>query len=174
MTITIPATTSMSSWAAERRHFGLIVQRTEVIQDETGRSLVVLVLDPHTTAGEVVTIAEPEAEQQADYPVEADLPTQPAKLDDLIPDMLARAAADPGIPKRATLGRGLRIDLMVKDAQIHLQLSRLGVFPSEQEWKTVIKRLGDAAATAGEPGKKTYQGRRYLAGTWTRTEASSE
>lgn len=174
MTITIPATTPMNAWAKERHRFGLVVRRTEVIQDENGKSLVVLVLDPYTKTGEVVTIADPEPVTPPDYPVEADLPTQPAKLDDLMPDMLARAIADPGIPKRATLGRGLRIDLMVKDSQLHLQLSRLGVFPSEQEWNTVIKRLGDAAAAAGEPEKKTYQGRRYLAGTWSLAEAPGE
>jgi hypothetical protein len=176
MTITLTPTVPINQWPAERDRHGLAVLSTAVEYDESGCMSVTLMLEPVTRNGEIIKIAcDPIAGDPKPcmpVPSEMDMPQQPKTLRDLMTDMLARASADPGIPKRAFLGGGLRIDLLVKDGHVNLQLSRQRVDPSLIEWKTTLKHLPDPVEV--EPVARKYQGRHYLIGSWTLEDRSSE
>ncbi len=53
--------------------------------------------------------------------------------------LVRRAEAHPGLPVRQPLGKGLRVDVMVKDGETYLQISRDNVWPSAREWSTVTR-----------------------------------
>lgn len=58
-----------------------------------------------------------------------------ATLDQLV----KRAEAHPGVAQRQPLSRGLRVDVMVKDGQTYLQISRDNIWPTQQEWSIVAR-----------------------------------
>lgn len=53
--------------------------------------------------------------------------------------LVKRAEAHPGEPQRQPLSKGLRVDVMIKDGQTYLQISRDNIWPSPKEWSTVAR-----------------------------------
>ncbi len=81
-------------------------------------------------------------------------------------DKLVRDAEDhPAAAQRQTLFRGLRVDVMLKSNQLHVQLSRSNVYPSDQEWRTVLRSL-PYAVNGVEPLRMEHGGRFWLRGHW--------
>lgn len=62
----------------------------------------------------------------------------------LLEDLVRRAKNAPGFPARQTLKNGLRVDVLILiyetgESETFLQLYRPNVYPSPQEWMTVLK-----------------------------------
>lgn len=66
-----------------------------------------------------------------------------------------------------TLKHGLMVEVGI-GAQFNLRLSRAGVTPSENEWRTVVTYLPDAykPAVPLAPHEAQRNGRRYLEAHW--------
>ncbi len=78
--------------------------------------------------------------------------------------LVERAETESETPQRITLPRRLRVDIKIKRGQLLLQLSRAGVYPSEQEWKSVLAALH---YPVNNPfSKMEYGGRCFLRGTF--------
>lgn len=160
--IEIPQTVSINAWAAERDRLGLQVKGSIVNSGPDGLS-VTLILDRQTTKGEPVSIkglSDPEPEQPA---VNGQKPK--ASLREIMAALIEAAKADQGIPKRHTLGHGLRIDVRAMGGKLYLQLSRDGKGPSDTEWATTMTH------TPGAPKSLEYTtitngGRVYMCASW--------
>lgn len=86
-------------------------------------------------------------------------------------DQLVRdAAAHPGQPRRQPLTRGLRVDVMVRDGETHLQISRANTWPSPREWNIVTRDWPQPVPNI--LAKRIFdQGRYYLKAKWHTIEA---
>lgn len=62
-----------------------------------------------------------------------------SKLDDILRDTITQASEKPNIPAKCRLQRGLVISITATDKAYSLSLARDDVYPSPQEWKTVIQ-----------------------------------
>lgn len=108
----------------------------------------------------------PQADQNPPTPTGA-VPSKPQtkSLTVIISEMLEAADSNPGMAIRNELPGGLRLDILLKDNQTHLQLSRQGVSPSDIEWKTVLKYW--PYPIAGLHYRLLIrEGRRYLVASW--------
>jgi hypothetical protein len=83
------------------------------------------------------------------------------KLKAIMNTMIERAQGEPCKPIVTDLGHGLRIHLIYQDDALKLYLSRIGVYPSNQEWITVLQSIGYQSSLFAQ-GKK--EGRFYLYG----------
>lgn len=89
-----------------------------------------------------------------------------SKLSKTLRGMLERCLTQPGRAERASLGHGLRIDMMVDlEGVCRLQISREGTFPSEKEWETVIKHWPGTLPFVSTD-RIEYNSRCYIRGRW--------
>lgn len=82
-----------------------------------------------------------------------------------IDQMVKDAEAHPGKPYRRPLARGLRVDVLVKDGEMHLQISRDNTWPSQKEWQTVTG-LWPSPVPSLAPSRAFFEGRYYLRAKW--------
>lgn len=87
----------------------------------------------------------------------------PKTLDQLV----RRAAAHPGLPVRQPLGKGLRVDVLIRDGETYLQISRDNVWPSSREWTTVTRDFPTLIPPTVAPTRSYAEGRYYLTAHWT-------
>ena len=99
------------------------------------------------------------------------------KLPALLADLLTDACANRGHTFAQPLRGGLTIHVRVTvDDVCHLEISRVDIAPSAEEWRTVIRDIGAPKGTTyvervPEPRGKPYQHRVeplrvYLVGEW--------
>ena len=81
-----------------------------------------------------------------------------------IDQLVKNAEANPGQAQRRMLAHGLRVDVLLKDEQMHLQLSRLNVYPADREWSIVLREW--PYTVSATPAKMEYNGRYYLRAHW--------
>jgi len=62
-----------------------------------------------------------------------------SRLCSILANLLQRAEANPGQPVQTRLTNNLQIDLKVAGTVVMLLISRSDVFPSECEWRTVLR-----------------------------------
>jgi len=60
-------------------------------------------------------------------------------LTQVLDQLVKQAEAHPGEAKRKPLSKGLRVDVMVKNGQMFLQISRANAWPSGEEWRIVTR-----------------------------------
>ena len=86
-------------------------------------------------------------------------------------DQLVRSAeAQPGRAMRQPLNRGLRVDVMMKDGETHLQISRANIWPSTKEWNTVTRDFPSPVPNI-LPRRICAEGRYYLKAKWVTIKA---
>lgn len=73
--------------------------------------------------------------------------------------LVKQADAHPGQPQRQPLTRGLRVDVLIKDGQTLLQISRGDKWPSPAEWSTVAKYFPRPVPNV--LARRIYDGGRY-------------
>lgn len=178
MTITLSATTLISDWPGEIERHGLVVLGKRVTVDRENACLVVEVLiAPTSTTGEPIVIdgqAAPGREPaQPDQAPAASTP--PRDLRSILANLIQRAAQESCVPKRAFLKGGMRIDVLIRDGQTNLQISRTGQDPSRTEWVTTLKHLPYPAPEVEPKSMVGRDRRRYLSASWpTPTEPQAE
>ncbi len=101
-----------------------------------------------------------------DPPVIQDLKVRSSFLSKRLAELLTEIFDNRGSPKRIVLERGLRIDgILGIDGQLRIQISRLKVFPSDQEWDTVLENMPiDLPPVVVE--RFEHKGFYYLRGSW--------
>jgi len=90
----------------------------------------------------------------------------PNALRGTLAGLLERAEQQPGSPQRINLLRGLRVDVLLTVDAVHVQLSRLNVYPSQQEWSTVMRAWPFQVPTV-TPKQIKLDGRFYLKASWS-------
>ena len=85
-----------------------------------------------------------------------------ATLKDTLEALLALAGKNPGVPVRKELRHGLRVDVLVKDGTVHLQISRAQKWPADQEFTTTLKHWPWPVSADATPARKEHDGRCYL------------
>jgi len=96
--------------------------------------------------------------------------TNKFSLATILDDLLRRATNAPGIPARQMLKNGLRVDVLVLvyetgESETFLQLRRETVYPSTQEWLTVLKNW-PTPRDPNTPYRKIRMNGCYLKGSW--------
>lgn len=56
-----------------------------------------------------------------------------------------------GQPTKTRLGRGLTVGVFVTGAIVKIQLQRADVYPSTDEWKTIVSHWPGQCVVVGEP-----------------------
>lgn len=180
--IFITQTCQLTEWASERDRLGLRVWRMEARSDpQTAQLILTAVLDPQNAAGEPVRVIRPgeHLEQSAAPAAEETAPAEPGgiqmpvTLRDTLTDLVQRAQADPGQPKRAFLRGGMRIDLRITSERTDLQISRQGADPSATEWNVVLANMPYEVPLV-EDRALAHQGRHYRAASWSTPEGGQE
>lgn len=87
------------------------------------------------------------------------------KLAAALRDLNDAAEAKHGYAQRATLARGLRIDVLVNSGNTYLQISRTGEWPSDAEWRTVLRDFAYTPPVI-TPIRKSHDGRKFLSAQW--------
>jgi hypothetical protein len=94
-------------------------------------------------------------------------PRKANKLALRIVDLLQAANLHPGDVKTTMLGKGLRIDVMVhNDGTTRLMLARKNIYPSDQEWSTVLAYWPYDIPLEVEPDRFTFKEWFCLRGVW--------
>ncbi len=95
------------------------------------------------------------------------IPPKPVNpLKKLLAELYKKAITQPGIPQRLPLKSGLRIDAMIDGlGNFRMQISRQKLYPSDTEWRTVLKNLPFEVKDANF-GRFEHNGRCYLQGKW--------
>ncbi len=83
-----------------------------------------------------------------------------ATLEQLVKD----AEDKPETARRLPLRNGLRIDVMLTGEQLHLQISRENTYPSDVEWRTVLRAWPYAVQVT--PTRLEHGGRFWLRANW--------
>lgn len=88
----------------------------------------------------------------------------------ILEDLVRRAKNAPGFPARQTLKNGLRVDVLILnyetgESETFLQLHRPNVYPSHQEWQTVLKAFPYPRALT-TPATKIHRNGYYLKAFW--------
>ena len=96
--------------------------------------------------------------------------TNKFSLATILDDLLRRATNAPGIPARQMLKNGLRVDVLVLnyetgESETFLQLRRETVYPSSQEWLTVLKNF-PTPRDPSTPFRKIRANGCCLKGSW--------
>ena len=87
-------------------------------------------------------------------------------LANTLDQLVRQAEARPGEAKRQALARGLRVDVMVKDGTMHVQISRDNTWPSYREWQTVANNFPSPVPATIAPMRIYDQKRYYLKAHW--------
>lgn len=89
-----------------------------------------------------------------------------SKLSWRLAQLFSWAQAHQGKKQRIdNLGSGLAVEAMYGlDGELRFQISRLGVYPSEQEWKTIIQHLPFEKISVDGPAKFDIKGWFYMRG----------
>ena len=87
------------------------------------------------------------------------------KLEQMLRDLNDAAEAKHGYVQRAALARGLRVDVLVNSGNTYLQISRRGEWPSDQEWRIVLRDFPYKPPVA-TPIRKMHDGRKFLTANW--------
>jgi len=86
--------------------------------------------------------------------------------------LVKRAEEHPGQAQRQPLAHGLRVDVMVKDGQTYLQISRDSTWPSAREWGTVTRDFPSPVPNVA--AKRIHDGHRYyLKAQWATVHADA-
>src|SRR3990167_1090176 len=86
--------------------------------------------------------------------------------------LVKRAEEHPGQAQRQPLFRGLRVDVMVKDGETYLQISRDATWPSAREWGTVTRDFPSPVPNVA--AKRIHDGHRYYLKTQWATVRADE
>ena len=86
------------------------------------------------------------------------------KLRNLLSELVSEAELNLNTPQRLNLKNGLKVDVVITDEKTKLQLSRIGVFPSLDEWKIVLRDW--PYPVEAEARELTHAGRNYLRAEW--------
>jgi hypothetical protein len=87
------------------------------------------------------------------------------ELKAMLRDLNDAAEAKHGYVQRAQLARGLRIDVVVNSGSTYLQISRTGEWPSDQEWRIVLRDFPYKPPVI-VPIRKMHDGRKFLTANW--------
>lgn len=87
------------------------------------------------------------------------------KLAAALNDLNDAAEAKHGYPQRALLARGLRVDVLVSNGNTYLQISRTTEWPSDQEWRTVVRDF-PYSPLAINHFRIGHSGRKFLTANW--------
>ena len=86
------------------------------------------------------------------------------RLCTILADLLQCAEANPGQPVQTRLTNNLRIDIKVAGTIVMLLISRSDVFPSDCEWRTVLRHWPYPVQAV--PTKIDQPTRKYLKAFW--------
>ena len=86
------------------------------------------------------------------------------KLATALRDLNDAAEAKHGYAQRMMLARGLRIDVLVNSGSTYLQISRTGEWPSDAEWRTVLRDFPYTPPVITPI--RLYDGRKFLMANW--------
>lgn len=87
------------------------------------------------------------------------------KLTAALRELNDAAEAKHGYVQRALLARGLRVDVLVNSGSTYLQISRTDAYPSDLEWRIVLRDFPYKPPII-TPIRKFHDGRRYLSASW--------
>lgn len=91
------------------------------------------------------------------------------KLKHLLSELVFEAELHPNTPQRLNLGNGLKIDIVIvpgDDPRVKLQISRIGVYPSHNEWRIVLRDWPYPVPDGIKAQEFTHAGRCYLKAEW--------
>lgn len=80
------------------------------------------------------------------------------KLTEIAREMITEATAYPNTPARRRLQRGLRLTLIFKVGQWQLSLTRVGVYPSDEEVKICLAAFGAPSGAEREKAEVPIPG----------------
>lgn len=87
------------------------------------------------------------------------------KLAAALNDLNDAAEAKHGYVQRAPLPRGLRVDVLVNSGSTYLQISHTTEWPSDQEWRIVLRDFPYKTPVI-TPIRKMHDGRKFLTANW--------
>jgi hypothetical protein len=85
-------------------------------------------------------------------------------LRQVLSELLTLCDQDINKVKKVYLFRGLQIEMKVTRPETYMRISRAGIYPSEQEWKTVLEHMPYPVMC--KPNKFVFGSRHYLSGCW--------
>lgn len=141
-------------WAATKARLGLTV--LEVIQGPGAETTIVVDRFPMSEMSVVIgSVMERKTSEQRNI-------NKLARQLDILTD---RAEKEPGKPVRVALPGGMRVDVIIQDGFLRMQVSRIGSLPSAREFETTVKYM-PYDLTPVEPVSFEQGGANYIRGSW--------
>lgn len=98
------------------------------------------------------------------------------KLKHLLSELVYEAELRPGVPQRLNLSSGLKVDVLLTreinqklptpSRMTKLQISRMGVYPSANEWRIIARDWPYPVPDGVHPRETEHAGRCYLRAEW--------
>lgn len=156
----LPRTSPLNDLPGELRQYGLVIERW-IVDESDGLKITAVV---KAVSGEAIYF-----EDEVQFMDQKQ--RKPGKLRQMLADLYGDACRHAGQQKSVTLPGGLQVRTIQFDGVTRLLLARQGdVWPSDQEWATVLAHWPHDVVEEPKPEKFQHGGWNCMRGAWKTPE----